>query len=254
MGSVIEIQELEFGYNFNTQSNSTLLFKNFSLTIEDDELLTMLGPSGCGKTTLIRLMAGLIPPNAGRILCNGRLVEGPSRERGVVFQGDTCFPWKTVRQNIAFGLAPDHDEHSVDALLNLIGLVSVGHYFPRQLSHGMRQRVALARAIASGAKVFLLDEPLSALDALTRSILQEDLNRILRHSSKAALWVTHDLEEALLIGDRVVIVGDQPLRVIREIRPDFQTDNPRERRLTQTFKNLHQELFKMALEAWHLER
>jgi ABC-type nitrate/sulfonate/bicarbonate transport system ATPase subunit len=251
MGSVIEIQEIEFAYNRDTKSDSTVLFKDFSLTIGDGELLTMLGPSGCGKTTLIRLVAGLIRPNAGRILCNGQLIQGPSMERGVVFQGDTCFPWLTVRQNIAFGLAPDHDAHSVDALLNLVGLISVGNYFPRRLSYGMRQRVALARAIAGGAKVFLLDEPLSALDALTRSVLQEDLSRILRNPGQAALWATHDLEEALLLGDRIIIVSGQPLRVIHEILPDFQTDNLRERRLSETFRNLRQELFKIALGAWH---
>jgi NitT/TauT family transport system ATP-binding protein len=251
MDSVIEIQGLEFSYNHETETDSAALFKNFSLTINNGEILTMLGPSGCGKTTLIRLVAGLIRPDAGRILCNGQLVEGPSRERGVVFQGDTCFPWLTVRQNIAFGVAPDDGGISVDALLHLVGLTAVGDYFPRQLSFGMRQRVALARAIAGGAKIFLLDEPLSALDALTRSVLQEDLNRILRRPGQAALWVTHDLEEALLLGDRIAIVSGRPLQVIREILPDFQTNNLTERRLTDTFNNLRQELFEVALEAWH---
>jgi NitT/TauT family transport system ATP-binding protein len=194
-----------------------------SLEVAEKEFVAIVGPSGCGKTTLLRLAAGLDFPSGGRVLVGGRAVEGPGPERAVVFQQFALFPWKTVRENIAFGLkcrgAPraEQDE-AVRRYVELMGLQGHEESYPHQLSGGMQQRVAIARCYALDPEVLLMDEPFGALDAQTRILMQEELIRLARVNPRTVLFITHSVEEAVYLADRVVVMAARPGR-LREIVP-----------------------------------
>lgn len=245
----IELDAISFSYDRGEKE--TVIFKDFSFGVEDGEIVTVVGPSGCGKTTLVRIMAGLVRPASGDVLMKGAKIQGPSRERGVVFQGDTCFPWLTVLGNVSFGLRGHRGLDECEALIRSVGLWEERERFPVQLSLGMRQRVSLARAIAAGAQVLLLDEPLGALDALTRGFLQKDMRTLLRAPGRAALWVTHDLEEALLVGDKIVVIAGRPLRVLLELRPLFEDgDELERRRLSSRLQEMKRSLYETLEKAY----
>jgi NitT/TauT family transport system ATP-binding protein len=199
---------------------------DFSLRIEPGEFVSILGPSGCGKTTVLRIIAGLLAPSAGRVLIDGEPVLGPGGDRGMVFQDYALFPWRTVRGNIEFGLklrgVPRRERAQVsDRLIQLTGLVQFAEQHPHQLSGGMQQRVGLARALANAPGVLLLDEPLAALDALTRLTMQEEVARICHESGPTVVLITHSVEEAVLFGDRVVVLSPRPARVNAELEIDL---------------------------------
>jgi NitT/TauT family transport system ATP-binding protein len=184
------------------------------------ELLCVVGPSGCGKTTLLRIIAGLLEPALGTVRIEGDLVTGPSPRTAMVFQHFGLFPWKSVRANIAYGLANRgrHDPERVESLMGTMGLTDAGDRYPRQLSGGMRQRVGLARALAVEPEVLLMDEPFGSLDAITREQLQEELLRIWeRDAAVTGVFITHDIDEAILLGDRVIALEANPGRVAREL-------------------------------------
>ncbi|NLH79749.1 MAG: ABC transporter ATP-binding protein [Phyllobacteriaceae bacterium] len=193
------------------------------LEIARGEFVAFLGPSGCGKTTLMRMVGGLDTPSTGRILLEGRPVGGPDRRRGMVFQSYSSFPWLTVAGNIAFGMRYRDDmsraekQESVARHLALIGLEAFADSYPNRISGGMRQRVAIARTLAAGSEVLLMDEPFGALDALTRERLQVELRRIQTHEAKTTIFVTHDVEEAVFLADRIVVFSQRPARVVAEI-------------------------------------
>lgn len=193
-------------------------FEGLSFDVYDNEILCLVGPSGCGKTTLLRCINGLVPLSSGRIVLDGTVVIGPPPRMAMVFQHFGLFPWKTVEANIAYGLRfagtpPAEAAARVARALRLVGLDAFGRAYPYQLSGGMQQRVGLARALAIDPEVLLMDEPFAALDAQTREILQEEVLRILEHDRKTIVFVTHSIDEALLLGDRVIVLTHRPGRV-----------------------------------------
>lgn len=205
---MINLHNVSFSYGL-----STPVIKNLSLTIEQGEFLCVLGPSGCGKTTLLNLIAGFIFPCKGRVLFESREIPGPAPERGVVFQDATLFPWLTVLKNVEFGLKLQGIKGALlrktaRQYLQNMGLAGHEGKFPYALSGGMRQRVAIARVLALDPKVLLLDEPFSALDANTRERLQDELLRIWMVQRRTVIYVTHSVEEATYLGERIIILGD----------------------------------------------
>jgi NitT/TauT family transport system ATP-binding protein len=197
-----------------------------SLSVADNDFISILGPSGCGKSTLLRIVAGLDAPTAGRVLLDDAPVEGPGADRGMVFQSYTLFPWLTVRQNICFGLrekgmpAAQQDE-IVAHYLERTGLAGFENHYPKMLSGGMQQRTAIARALANDPKILLLDEPFGALDNQTRALMQELLLGIWEAEKKTVLFVTHDIEEAIFVAGRVVVMSARPGRIKAEVAVDL---------------------------------
>ncbi len=193
-------------------------FEGLTLDVYDHEIACIVGPSGCGKTTLLRCIDGLLPLSQGAVLIDGAPVTAPPERVAMVFQHFGLFPWKTVHANVAYGLRlagvprPEIEARAARALA-LVGLEAFTRYYPYQLSGGMQQRVGLARALAIEPEVLLMDEPFAALDAQTREILQEELLRILDRERKTIVFVTHSIDEALLLGDRVIVLTARPARV-----------------------------------------
>jgi NitT/TauT family transport system ATP-binding protein len=199
--------------------SEVIALQDVSLSIARGEFVCLLGPSGCGKSTLLNTIAGFEKPSSGSVALNGRRIEKPGPERGMVFQEYALFPWMTVEQNIAFGLEIKGEtarkrREIVDRLIETMGLDEHRRRFPKDLSGGMRQRVAIARVLALDSPVLLMDEPFGALDALTRRTLQDELIRIWSESGKTIVFVTHSIEESVYLADRVVVLSYRPGRVI----------------------------------------
>src|SRR5262249_22751043 len=194
------------------------VLRGIDLAVERGAFVALLGPSGCGKTTFLRIVAGLEPATSGEVLLDGRAVRGPGNDRGFVFQSDNLLPWRTVLANALIGpelagrVGEDERRRALD-LLKLVGLDGFETYYPRQLSGGMRQRVNLARALAINPEVLLMDEPFSALDAQTREIMQTELLRIWNEGRKTVLFVTHQIDEAVFLSDRVLVFARRPGRL-----------------------------------------
>ncbi|MEK6710762.1 MAG: ABC transporter ATP-binding protein [Nitrospinota bacterium] len=205
---------------------SLRVLDDISLEVGHQEVVTVLGPSGCGKTTLLRILNGLIPCEEGEVLFRSERVTAPRPEMAMVFQHFGLFPWKRLYQNIAYGLRiQGRPSMEIDRLvrryIGLVGLEGFENHYPFQLSGGMQQRAGLARALATQAEVLLLDEPFGALDALTREQLQEELLRIIDVEPKSMVFITHSIDEALLVGDRVVVMGPRPGRIRFELETGF---------------------------------
>jgi NitT/TauT family transport system ATP-binding protein len=198
----------------------SLILTDVGLTVRNNEFVCVIGTSGGGKTTLLRTIAGLVPVTTGEITLAGVPVRGPSRRAAMVFQHFGLFPWKTVRSNVAYGLrvqgAKPDSEH-LDRLLGTLNLTAVAGYYPSQLSGGMKQRVGIARALAVEPELLLLDEPFSAVDAITRETLQNEVLRITETDQTTAILVTHDIDEAILMADRVVVITGPPGHVTFEL-------------------------------------
>jgi len=194
---------------------------NVSLSIAPGEFVALLGPSGCGKSTLLRLVAGLEKPRAGSLREDDARITGPHPSRVVVFQDPTLFPWRTVWDNVALGLEAQGilkaQRHRVDEVIELVGLSSFRNAYPHQLSGGMAQRVALARALVNDPKILVLDEPLGKLDSLTRIAMQSELVALWQRKGFTTLLVTHDVEEALVLANRVIVLSDRPARIKADI-------------------------------------
>ncbi len=198
--------------------NPTRALEPITLAVEDNDFITILGPSGCGKSTLLRIVAGVDSPTAGGVLLDGQAVTRPGPDRGMVFQSYTLFPWLTVRENICFGLRekgmPEAQQREVsDYFISQVGLRGFENHFPKMLSGGMQQRTALARALANDPKILLLDEPFGALDNQTRALMQELLLGIWESDRKTVLFVTHDIDEAIFMANRVVVMTARPGRL-----------------------------------------
>jgi NitT/TauT family transport system ATP-binding protein len=220
---MIEITGLCKTFPGSRDSEPIAALQDFTLTIEDNEFLTVLGPSGCGKTTLLRLIDGLMQWESGDILIDGEPVRGPGPDRAMVFQSFALMPWASVLSNITFGLelrgVPESQRKAkAMELIEMVGLSGFGHRYPTALSGGMQQRVGLARALAVEPKVLLMDEPFGALDEQTRRLLQEELLQIWETRRTTVVFITHSMEEAVLLGDRVVLMSARPGR-IEEIVP-----------------------------------
>lgn len=209
------------------------VLEDITIDVPEGEFVCIVGPSGCGKTTFLRIIGGLEVPDSGTIAINGRHIVGPGADRGFVFQADSLLPWRRVFNNAFIGLEingrTSADDHSFTrSLLSLVGLGRFEAYFPRQLSGGMRQRVNLARALAVNPEVLLMDEPFSGLDAQTREIMQTELLRIWAEGRKTVIFITHQIDEAVYLADRVIVFGRRPGR-IQDIVP---IDLPRPRELS----------------------
>ncbi|MDI2592140.1 ABC transporter ATP-binding protein [Pseudomonas sp. 681] len=201
-----------------------------SFEVPDQQFAVLVGPSGCGKSSLLYLTAGLAEPTSGEIYVGGQQVEGPGADRGMVFQSYTLFPWLTVRQNVEFGLKrrgmpATRRKEIVDYYVNEVGLAGFADNYAKQLSGGMMQRVAIARALANDPQILLMDEPFGALDSQTRLQMQQLLMRVWGNSKKTVLFVTHDIDEAILLGDRVYVMGAKPGRIKQIL--DVPIERPR---------------------------
>ncbi|MCB2191910.1 MAG: ABC transporter ATP-binding protein [Deltaproteobacteria bacterium] len=216
---------------FRVGGHRVSALEDISFEVRSGEVLGVLGPSGCGKTTLLNIIAGFLPHDKGRVLMNRRPVTGPGPERGVVFQEDALFPWLTVAENVGFGLRNGDGKagrrRKVRNMLEMVGLEGYEHYLPRSISGGMKQRVALARVLVLGPAALLMDEPFAALDAQTRADMHELLIALQRRLEQTVVFVTHDLEEAIKLADRVLVMEKSPGRIHR----DFAVDLPRPRDL-----------------------
>ena len=216
---MIEIENVTKVYPPQKKGGSPLVaVDNFQLTIDDGEFVTVVGPSGCGKTTMLNMLAGFEHPEEGSIKLDGVPVEKPSPERAVVFQQASLLPWMTVRENIAFGLTlrdgqKKADDERIRAMVETMGLDGFENHWPYQLSGGMQQRVAIARALITDPEILLMDEPFGALDAQTRNDMQRFLLSIWRKLHTTIFFVTHDVEEAIMLADRVVVMTPRPGRI-----------------------------------------
>ncbi len=203
---------------------------DISISVRDNEFVCLLGPSGCGKTTLIRIVAGLIPPDRGEVLVNGAPVKAPGRDRCMVFQQFGLLPWRTVLGNVEFGLeiegVPREERQRIcKQYLELVGLAGFENYYPHQISGGMQQRVGIARALSKQPDILLMDEPFGAVDAQTREQLQEELLKIWSKTSTMVIFVTHSIDESIYLSDRVIVMQARPGSVKEEIAVDL--DRPR---------------------------
>jgi NitT/TauT family transport system ATP-binding protein len=228
---MLELNKITKTYR-GADGRSVTALADLSLAIERHEMICLVGRSGCGKTTTLRLIAGLEKAAQGEILLNGRPVRAPSAQRCVVFQRYTLFPWRTVLANVAFGLeiqgvGKAQRLQIARQYLSLVGLAEQAHALPAQLSGGMQQRVAVARALAADPEVLLMDEPFGALDAQTRAVLQQELIRIWQNDRKTIVFVTHDIQEAALLADRVVVMQGPPGRIQAILKCDLP--RPRDR-------------------------
>jgi len=226
LGKKINVEDLTLDYG------PLRVIDHVGFGVQEGEFLAVVGPSGCGKSTLLRIMAGLVGPTRGRVLIDGVEVLGPNPRRNLVFQDHALYPWRTVFQNVALGLeiqgqSPAQIRKRVGDLLAAVGLEAFAAYYPHQLSGGQRQRAAFTRVLAVDPDVLFLDEPFGALDAITRLILQDELLQLWVDSGKTVVLVTHDVEEALLLADRVIVMSPLPGR-IREILP-VPEKRPRDR-------------------------
>lgn len=208
----------DFGSNGSTRT----VFDHLSFNIHRREFITVIGPSGCGKSTFIRIAAGLDDASGGQILLDGQPVSGPGPDRGMVFQGYTLFPWLTVKRNVMFGLEmrgkdKSTAENEAGLWLDMVGLSKFENSYPHELSGGMKQRVAIARALANEPRVLIMDEPFGALDAQTRAQMQSYLLQIWRKVDVTILFITHDLDEACYLSDRILVLGANPGRVVEFI-------------------------------------
>jgi NitT/TauT family transport system ATP-binding protein len=207
----------------------TRALHDVSLSAQAGEFITIIGPSGCGKTTLLYCMAGLNPGYEGRIEVDGEPVLGPAVGRSIVFQQSCLLPWRTVTKNVGYSLEA---AARVQAAIDLVGLRGFESYYPAQLSGGMQQRVNLARALATKPRLLLMDEPFASLDALTKELLQGELLRIMRDERCTTVFITHDIEEAVLLGDRVIVMSPRPGRIVHEYKVPF--DRPRDREIAES--------------------
>ena len=229
--SALDIRDVSKDFPAPDSDGRVLAIDNLSLSVGAGELISFVGPSGCGKSTLLRLVAGLDTPDSGELRVGGKLITGPSADRGLVFQDPNLFPWQTVRHNIEAGLVARgvlrEKRHEVAEFMRLVGLEEFAGAYPHHLSGGMAHRVALARALINHTKVLLLDEPLGALDAFTRMRMQDEVLRLWQARRTTMLLVTHDIDEAIYMSDRIVLMTPRPGRIERII--DVNLDRPRDR-------------------------
>ncbi len=232
---------------FASSTGSTLALQATDLDVAENEFITILGPSGCGKSTLLRIVAGLDHPTAGEVRLDGRRIEGPGADRGMVFQSYTLFPWLSVLDNVCFGLRerglPRAQQVEIaEGFLAQVGLSGFARHYPKQLSGGMQQRTALARALANRPRMLLMDEPFGALDHQTRELMQELLLGIWERRRKTVLFVTHDIDEAVFMGSRVVVMSARPGRIKLDRRVELPHPRHYSVKTTPAFAALKAEL------------
>lgn len=223
----LEIRQVQKIFKGNRKKPDVLAVDKIDLSIQKNEFVTILGPSGCGKSTLLRIVGGLEEQSSGKVLLDQEELSGPSANRGMVFQAYSLFPWLTVEENIQFGLKnkkmPLQERKEISShYIEIVGLKNFEHHYPKQLSGGMQQRVAIARALANDPEILLLDEPFGALDNQTRLIMQELLLSIWENAQKTILFITHDVEEAIFLGSRVLVMTSRPGKIKADIPIDLE--------------------------------
>ncbi len=244
----ISFQNVSKSFDLAGQAAFTAL-QNLDLDIEDGEFITVVGPSGCGKSTAMNIAAGLTPPSSGQVLVDNMPVKGPGPERGVIFQQYALFPWLTVRQNVEFGLQisgrPKDERRGIaDHFIELVGLTDFADALPKMLSGGMKQRCAIARAYAVNPKILLMDEPFGALDALTRVQLQDQLLAMWSKERRTVMFITHDVDEAVYLASRVIVMAARPGRLHKIIPVDLAFPRTEEMRLSPQFSELRNEVWR----------
>ena len=220
---LVRLEKISLTYN---SDNSVEALSEIDLTINEGEFVCVLGPSGCGKSTLLKIIAGFVKPTQGTALMSGQEITGPDWHRGVIFQQPQLYPWLSVEDNVKFGLKmrkiPEPERREIArTFLEKVGLLEFSKHKPYELSGGMKQRVAIARVLANDSKVLLMDEPFGTLDALTREQMQNLLRNIWWETGKTIFLITHDIDEALLLGTRVLVMSERPGRIIKEFRTSF---------------------------------
>jgi len=261
--SLIQFNNVHKRFELGRKKDSLVALENVSLSVEEGEFVVFLGPSGCGKSTLLRILAGLEDASSGEVLFDGEAISGPSAERGMVFQSYTSFPWLTVSENVEFGLkqtevTKEERRNTAQSYIDMVGLHGFENTYPRELSGGMKQRVAIARSLAMNPRALLMDEPFGALDAQVRQSLQEEILSIQRESGKTILFVTHDIDEALLLGNRLVVMSSLPGKIIYNEKRSTERKLSREYFFTNEFfaskrkfaRLIEQRRLKVGLSEW----
>lgn len=228
----LESKDVRMEYYQPRTGSRLLAIDRLSLGIEDGEFVSIVGPSGCGKTTFLKIVDGLIPPTAGELFLNGRLINKPGRDRAIVFQDSSLFPWYTVLRNVSYGLEcqgvrPAEARERARPFIKMVGLEGFANHYPYELSGGMQQRVNLARALCVDPELLLMDEPFASLDAQTRELMQAELLSIWNQANKTVLFITHQINEAIYLSDRVLVLSARPGRLIA----DMPVEIPRPRAL-----------------------
>lgn len=242
----LEVRELSKSYPTQKKQQLVVL-QDINFKLYPRQFVCLVGASGCGKSTLLNIVAGLVPPSAGQVLVDGRAVQGPGSDRGMVFQGYTLYPWLTVSQNIAFGLQlrnmPKAEQRDrIAYYLNVVGLTPFAHALPKQLSGGMKQRVAIARAIANEPAVLLMDEPFGALDAQTKEQMQQFLIELWEKTHTTVLMITHDVEEAIFLSQQVYVMGASPGRMKIQVTVNLPEHRDLEIKLSPEFMDIKREI------------
>lgn len=250
--SILKIKNVS--KTFHTKKQDVQAIKNVSLNIARGEFISIIGPSGCGKTTLLRLIAGLEREYDGDILLEGKRIEKPGLDRGVIFQEHRLLPWLTVGENLAIGFEDNKEfaREQVKVYLKKVGLEKFEHAYPGQLSGGMAQRASIARALLRNPQILLLDEPLGALDALTKMNMQSEIERIWMAQNTTMIMVTHDIDEAIFLGDRVIVMSQRPTEINQIINIDLP--RPRNRRSEEfaSYRNMVINVFNESIGAYQI--
>jgi NitT/TauT family transport system ATP-binding protein len=229
----VSIEIKNINKSFDGRGKNLSVLEDINLTIDDGEFVCLLGPSGCGKTTLLRLIAGLDNPTSGEIVANGEVVENPSGDRAVIFQQYSLFPWLTVLQNVTFGLemsggSKEENVKAAERYLKSVGLLEFKDSYPHELSGGMKQRVAIIRSLLNHSPILLMDEPFSALDMQNRHKLQEQLIGVWKRFENTIVFVTHDVDEAVYLADKIVLLDKNPGKIAEVISVDLERPRKRE--------------------------
>ncbi|SEP31244.1 ABC transporter ATP-binding protein [Propionispora vibrioides] len=249
--AVVALKDVSLSYNSNKDDNA---LEHIDLTLTEGEFVCLLGPSGCGKSTLLKIIAGFISPTAGTAVMDGEPINGADWHRGVVFQQPPLYPWLNVMENVMFGLKmrniPVHESRRLaEEYIDKVGLREFRHCKPYELSGGMKQRVAIARSLVNKPRVLLMDEPFGALDALTREQMQILVRNIWWDSKCTILFITHDVDEALSLGTRVIVMSKRPGRILRELKTEFtykiSGDNSNRTRYSDQFLELREEVLNL---------
>ena len=229
--SKLQASDISMEYYQPRTGKRLLAIDQLSLDIAEGQFVSIVGPSGCGKTTFLKIVDGLVNPTGGRLLLDGKLLSGPGRERALVFQDASLFPWFTVQRNVAYGLecqgmkAAEASER-VQRFIRMVGLAGFENCFPYELSGGMQQRANLARALSVDPELLLMDEPFASLDAQTREIMQEELLGIWQQTGKTVLFITHQINEAIYLSDRVLVLSARPARLLADLSIDIPRPRP----------------------------
>lgn len=237
----INAQHIHKVFNGKKNGNKTVAISDFTLEVKEKEFITIIGPSGCGKSTFLLMLAGLEKATSGELTIEGQSVKGPDEKRAIVFQEYLLFPWKTVKENIEFGpklkkIPKRECDETSCKLIKLVGLEGFENRFPHELSGGMKQRVAIARALANTPKVLLMDEPFGSLDALTREMMQLELQKIWQNAKCTVLFVTHSITEAVFLADRVIVMSKRPAYVKKAVSIDLERPRTRNMYTSETFR------------------